>query len=311
LSIKEWFKFGLLSILWGSSFLWIKIIIAEVGPFTLVTIRVLLAVLGTLAIMLWRRPKWPGRAFLPVFLGLGLMNTALPFTLIAFSEQYISSGMASILNSTVPLFTIMIAPLFLRDDPFTVPKAVGLLVGFVGILILVSNQFNGGMNDQLIGIGAMLLAAFFYASASVFARRNTRGLSPEVQTMGQLFMGLIIITPAAVVIEAPLTLPQLPISWIALGWLGLLGTAIGTFLFYSLLNSIGPTRTTLVTFMFPLVGVLLGAVFLGELVVWQQVVGGGLIISGVWIVNQMKGAIQLPLAALRDRIILGNKHGRG
>jgi len=311
LSIREWFKFGVLSILWGSSFLWIKIAIAEIGPFTLVTFRVLLAVLGALVIVLWRRPALPGRSFLPVFLVLGLANTALPFTLISFSEQYISSGMASILNSTVPLFAIIIAPIFLRDDPFTMPKAAGLLVGFTGILILVSKQLDGGVNDQLIGIGAMLLAAFFYAASGVFARRKTQGLTPEVQTLGQLVMAVMIITPAAVVIESPFTPPRLPISWAALSWLGFLGTAAGTLIYYSLLHSVGPTRTMLVTYMFPLVGVLLGVVFLGEHVYWQQVVGGGLIISGVWIVNQMKGRLPMPPVALHDRIFPGNKPRRG
>jgi drug/metabolite transporter (DMT)-like permease len=308
LSTKEWLKFSLLSLLWGSSFLWIKIVIAEVGPFTLVAVRVLLAVVGSLVVVLIRRPSWPGRSFLPVFLVLGLINTALPFTLISFSEQYISSGMASILNGTVPLFTIMLAPLFLRDDPITLPKATGLLVGFMGVIVLVSNQFNDGINDQVIGIGAMLLAALSYASANVFARRKTKGLTPDVQTLGQMVMALFIIVPAAVTIEAPFTLPRLPISWIALGWLGLLGTAIGTLLYYSLLHAVGPTRTALVTFMFPLVGVLLGIIFLGEHVTWQQIIGGTLIISGIGVVNQMKGTVPIRLTTLRDKIFFGSKH---
>jgi drug/metabolite transporter (DMT)-like permease len=307
LSTKEWFKFGILSILWGSSFLWIKIALEEMGPVTLVSLRLLLAVLGTLVVVLFRRPAWPGRQFLLIFLVLGLFNSALPFTLISFSEQYISSGMASILNSTVPIFTIIIAPLFLRDDPFTRPKAIGLVVSFTGVIILMSNQFNGGINDHLIGIGAMLLASFFYAAAGVFARRKTNGLTPEVQTLGQMSMALFIITPAAFTIEAPFTLPHLPISWIALAWLGLLGTAIGTLIYYSLLHSIGPTRTLLATFTFPLVGVLLGIIVLGEQLTWQQLVGGGLIISGIGIVNQLKPVTQLRLTTLRDKIKQGNR----
>jgi drug/metabolite transporter (DMT)-like permease len=311
LSTKEWFKFGFLSIFWGSSFLWIKIVIGEIGPLTLVTFRVLLAALGALFIVLLRRPAWPNRKFLVVFLLLGLFNSALPFALISFSEQFISSGLAAMLNGTVPLFTIMIAPLFLRDDPFTLPKAAGLAVGFTGVVILVSNQINGGINDQLIGIGAMLLAALSYAGASVYARRATQGLTPEVQTIGQMVMALMIIAPAAAVIEAPFTLPRLPLSWIALSWLGFLGTATGTLIYYSLLHSVGPTRTMMVTFMFPLVGVLLGVIFLGEQVVWQQILGGSLIISGIVIVNQMKGSFAASFSMLHDKIILGNRDRRG
>jgi drug/metabolite transporter (DMT)-like permease len=311
LSTKEWFKFGILSILWGSSFLWIKIALAEVGPVTLVSLRLLLTVLGLLVVVIFRRPAWPGRQLLPIFLVLGLINSALPFTLISFSEQYISSGMAAILNSTVPLFTIMIAPLFLSDDPFTLPKATGLLIGFAGVIVLVSNQFNGGFTDQLIGMGAMLLASFCYAAGGVFARRKTQGLTPDVQTLGQMMMALFFIIPAAFIIEAPFTLPRLPISWIALGWLGLLSTAVGTLIFYSLLHSVGPTRTLLVTFMFPLVGVLLGILVLGEQLTWQQVIGGGLIISGIGIVNQLKPMTQLRLTTLRDKIKQGNRSRLG
>lgn len=311
MSIKEWTKFAVLSLLWGSSFLWIKIAIAETGPLTLVTLRVLLAVTGVLAIVFWRRPAWPGRSFIPVFLTLGLVNTALPFSLISFSEQYISSGMASILNSTVPLFAIIIAPIFLRDDPFTAPKAIGLVVGFAGIVILVSDHLGGGMNEQLVGIGAMLIAAFSYAASGVYARRKTQGLTPETQTLGQLVMALLIIAPAALTIEAPFSLPALPISWVALSWLGLLGTAAGTLIYYSLLHSIGPTRTMLVTYLFPLVGVALGAIFLGEHIAWQQTLGGGLIISGVWIVNQMKEPLRLLPSFLHDRIISSNKPHKG
>jgi drug/metabolite transporter (DMT)-like permease len=307
LSTKEWLKFIFLSLFWGASFLWIKIAIAEIGPVTLVAFRVLLAAVGTLAVIFIRRPSWPGRSYLPIFLVLGLINTVIPFTLISFSEQFISSGMAAILNSTVPLFTIVLAPLFLHDDPFTLPKATGLAVGFIGVIILVSNQFNGGINDQLLGIGAMLLAALSYAASGVYARRKTRGLRPEVQGAGQMVMALLIIMPVAFTVEAPFTIPRLPLTWLALSWLGLLGTAAGTLLYYSLLNAIGPTRTVLVTFMFPLVGVVLGIIFLGETLSWQQVVGGSLIISGIGIVNQMK-SITLPRPGLlRDKIIPGNK----
>jgi drug/metabolite transporter (DMT)-like permease len=134
----------------------------------------------------------------------------------------------------------------------------------------------------------MLLASFFYTVGGVFARSKTQGLTPEVQTLGQMTMALLLIVPAAFTIEAPFILPRLPISWIAIGWLGLLGTTVGTLIFYSLLHTIRPTRTLLVTFMFPLVGVLLGILVLGEQAIWQQVIGGGLIISGICIVNQIK-----------------------
>jgi len=183
LSIREWLKFILLGLIWGSSFLWIKIGVQELGPFTLVTLRVFFATLGLWLIARLRRASMPWRQVLPAFIVLGVLNMALPFVLISWSEQYISSGMAAILNSTVPLFTLLMAPLFLSDDPWTLPKGMGLLVGFLGVVVLMSNQVQGDLTRLKIGQFTMLLAAISYAAAAVYARRKVRGLTPEVQSL--------------------------------------------------------------------------------------------------------------------------------
>ncbi|MCX8025725.1 MAG: DMT family transporter, partial [Thermanaerothrix sp.] len=205
--------------------------------------------------------------------------------LISWSEQYISSGMAAILNSTVPLFTLLIAPLFLADDPWTLPKGLGLLVGFLGVIVLMANQVQGDLTRPKLGQLTMLLAAISYAAAAVYARRKVRGLTPDVQSLGQSLMATLIMLPLALTIETPFTLPHQPITWMAALWLGLMGSCVATLLYYSLLQSIGPTRTTLVTYIFPLVGVILGTIFLHEYPDWHLLAGGALIISGVAVVN--------------------------
>ena len=268
--------------------MWIKIGIQEMGPFTLVTLRVLFTMLGLLAVFAFKRPEWKFREYWKIFFLLGLFNIVTPFVLISWSEQHISSGLAAILNSTVPLFTIILAPLFLPDDQFSLPKVLGLAVGFVGVVVLMSNQLAGGLSWHFAGQITMLLAAMSYAASAVFARRMTQGLTPVAQALGQMTMAMLIIVPTAAVVESPFTLPRLPISWLSVAWLGLLGTCLGTLLFFSLLHSVGPTRTTLVSYLFPLVGVLLGVIILGEELDWRLAVGGVLIISGVVIVNQTK-----------------------
>jgi drug/metabolite transporter (DMT)-like permease len=137
---KHWFVFLLLGTIWSSSFLWIKIAVQEVGPMTLVAFRVLFGMLFGLAVVLIQRPALPRRLreWFPVLL-LGITNVAIPFFLISWGEQSIDSGVAAILDATVPLFTILLAHYALHDDKMTVPKVLGLLTGFAGVTVLMSS----------------------------------------------------------------------------------------------------------------------------------------------------------------------------
>lgn len=286
MKLKDWLAFAALGLAWGSSFLWIKIAVAEVGPFTLVALRLLFGVLGLLAVAGFKRPDWPVRG--PVWRSLvilGLINTAIPFVLISWGELYIDSAVAAVLNSTVPLFTMIVAHLFLSDDRLTAMRLFGLLIGFVGVVVLLLRDLEGGFSGSALGQGAVLLAAMFYAGSSVFARRNARGVSPIVHSLVPLVAAdaaLWLVTPFA---ETPLTLPALPLTWLAIAWLGLIGSCLAYLLYFYLLHSVGPTRTTLVTYVFPLVGVVLGVVFLNELLDWNLLVGGGLVVGSIAVVN--------------------------
>lgn len=286
---KDWLAFIALGTIWGSSFLWIKIAVQEIGPFLLVAFRLLFGVLGLLVVALYTRPKMPrGRRILLILTLIGFTNNAIPYVLISWGEQYIDSAVAAILNSTTPLFAMIFAHLYLKDDRLTASRLVGLLVGFVGILILVSRDLSSGTQFNLAGQLAVLLASILYAGTVVFARKTTQGISPIALALipligADLFMWVI--TP---MVESPLSLPTLPITWVAVVWLGLMGTCIAFLLYYYLLHSVGPTRTALVTYVFPLVGVILGVIFLGELLDWQLVVGGALVVGSIVVVNTRK-----------------------
>lgn len=276
-----------MGLVWGSSFLWIKLALAEVSPFVLVMFRTGFAFLGLVGVSFLLKTRIT-RKDLWKYLVLGLFNVAIPFVLISWAETHISSGMAAILNSTVPLFTIILAPLFLVEEKFTLRTLAGLILGFGGVVVLASNELGGSDSLGGLGILGMLTAAVFYAGSGIFARLMTRGMRPDAQAVGQMGAAFAFILPTTLLVDSPLHLPSLPLTLTALIWLGIMGSCLSTLVWFSLLNSVGPTRTSMTTYMFPLVGVLLGWIFLKEIPDWRLVVGGLLVIVAVVIVNTRK-----------------------
>ncbi len=256
------------------------------SPFTLVALRLVFASFGFLLFYWIKKPHIPKHLFLSLFLGLGLLNVVIPFLLISWSEQHISSGLASILNSTQPLFTILLAPLFVSEERITLPRVLGLILGFSGVIVLMSNRSAGQESGQyLFANFTMLLAALSYAGGAIYAKRKSKGLSTDIQAIGQNLAATLVIIPAALIVESPIQIPTLPLSWIAVVWMGLFSSFVASLLYFSLINSVGPTRTVLVTYLVALVGVLLGIIFLNEQPGWHLYVGGGLVIGGIIIVN--------------------------
>ncbi len=297
MKVKEWIAFAALGLIWGSSFLWIKIAVGETGPFTLVAFRLLFGALGLAAIMLLKRQPLPrDRRTWLAYGFMGLVNSALPFVLITWAEQYIDSSLASILNGTVPLFTIVIAHFWLQDEKITAGRLGGLLLGFVGIVVLVSRDldpavFSGALTGLgLLGQLAMLVAVISYATAITFSRRYLRNQPPVLQA------GLVVIIADALVwgvtpvVERPLNLPDTALAWFAIVWLGVLGSCVAYLLFFYLINAWGPTRASLVTYVFPVVGLVLGIIFLREPADWRLLAGSLLIVAALAVVNLKRAA---------------------
>lgn len=284
---RDWVIFWTLGLIWGSSFLWIKVALENVGPFTLVAWRLLIGVAGLAVVVAVRRPTFPRQRKVYAMLALlGLTNTALPFLLITWGEQSIDSAVASILNGTVPLFAMIIAHFALKDDRMTWARVAGLILGFVGVVVLMSGELEPGrLGAGGLGQLAVLLAAVLYAFSSVFARKNLHGLTPEVQAFVPLIVADVLIWTGAIAIEAPSLVPTTGLTWFALAWLGLLGSCVAYLLLFTLLHRVGPTRTTMVTYVFPVVGLVLGIVFLDEALTVQLVVGALMIVAGILVVN--------------------------
>jgi drug/metabolite transporter (DMT)-like permease len=259
--------------------------------------RLLFGTLGMVAVIALRRPSFPRTWRTWVALAvLGIINTALPFVLISWGEKSIDSAVAAVLNSTVPLFTLVIAHLFLHDEQITARKVVGLLIGFAGVLALMARDLRPeGLRIGALGQAAVLVAAVSYASASVFARRTMREISPLVQAFVPMAFADAVVWSIATQVGDPGRLPVLPITWVALLWLGLLGSCVAYLLYYHLLHSVGATRAVMVTYIFPVVGVALGVLFLDELADWHLLVGGLLVVASIAVVNwRPKVAIAAP-----------------
>jgi drug/metabolite transporter (DMT)-like permease len=285
LKLKHWLVFLLLGAIWSSSFMWIKIAIQEIGPITLVAFRVLFGLLFGVVVIYIQRIAWPRtlKEWTPLVV-LGIANIAIPFFLISWGEQSIDSAVASILNATTPLFTILIAHFLLQDDRMTTSKVLGLLMGFAGVVILMSKDMGTSLGS-VVGQFAIVLASAFYAGGAVYARRTTHDMPGILRSAGPLVPATIIMWLTMFVAESPVKFPVLGITWISLLFLGVLGSGFAFVLSYYLLHEIGPTRTSMVTYLFPLGGVLLGVLFLDEQLSWQLVVGAVLIVLSLIVAN--------------------------
>jgi drug/metabolite transporter (DMT)-like permease len=286
LKTKHWIAFITLGIIWSSSFLWIKIGVQEVGPMALVAFRMLFGVLIAAAIALYQKDAWPRDwKTWGIYAILGPTSLAIPIFLISWGEQTIDSAVAAILNATVPLFTLIIAHFYLHDDKMTLQKVVGLLIGFAGIVILLSKDLFVSAHNSALGQAAVILASLFYAGSAVWARKVTQHVQGAVRAAAPLLTAAIFMWMIGPVAEVPFKVPALPITWVAALWLGILGSGIAMILNYYLLHEIGPTRTTMVTYVFPPGGVILGVIFLNEELSWQLFAGAVLIIASLAVVN--------------------------
>ena len=285
MKLKHWLVFILLGAIWSSSFMWIKIAVEEVGPIMLVAFRTLFGLLFGIVVISLQRISWPRtlKEWIPLLV-LGIANIAIPFFLISWGEQSIDSAVASILNATVPLFTILIAHYLLHDDKITVPKVLGLLLGFAGVVILMSKDIGASLGSVL-GQLAVVLASLFYAGGGVYARKTTQEMPGIMRSAGPLLPATVVMWLTMFVVGSPVKFPQLGITWIALLFLGVLGSGFAFVLSYYLLHEIGPTRTSMVTYLFPLGGVVLGVAFLNEDLSWQLGVGAVLIVLSLIVAN--------------------------
>jgi drug/metabolite transporter (DMT)-like permease len=274
----------LLGVLWGASCIFIMVAVPEVGPLTLMGLRVGLAASALILYAVLARRQLGLRGRWRQFLFLGAVNSALPFTLIAFAEIQLTASLASILNSTTVLFSAVVSAIWL-GTPITVQKVIGVVTGLIGVAALVGWDPIPLNLPVLVSVGAMLLASLSYALGANYVKRNFSGVPPLGMAIGQQTAATgILIVPATV--AAPVSSPSDVVIVCVLG-LAVFSTAAAYLLYFRLIENVGPTSTVTVTFLVPVFGMLFGVVLLGEPFGWGTLAGLGIILLSVALVTGM------------------------
>jgi drug/metabolite transporter (DMT)-like permease len=284
MGLSEWVLLLILSMLWGGSFFFVGVAVDELPPFTIVALRVGVAALALLAIAFAMNLSLPRNGHtMAAFLAMALLNNAIPFSLIVWSQTVLASGLAAILNATTPLFALLVAHVSTIDEKVNRARGIGLAVGFAGVVVLVGPQALDGLGSSLLAQFACLAASLSYAFAGVFGRRFHRlGVPPLVAAAGQLAAATILLVPLAIVVDTPwrLALPSTSVI-AAIAALAVLSTAIAYLLYFRILASAGATNLLLVTFLIPLSAAVLGTAFLGERFEFSHGAGMALIGAGL------------------------------
>ncbi|GIV98257.1 MAG: ABC transporter permease [Herpetosiphonaceae bacterium] len=268
----------LLALIWGTSFLFIKIGVETIPPPVFVGLRLALATIiiyGFLWIKQVALPRdWRTWVNLAI---LGLFNTAFPYTLFSWGEQSIPSGLAAIYNATTPLWTVILAQLWVREERLTPLRTAGVVLGFGGVVWLVSDDLQNVLSASFLGQMACIGASASCAIAVLFARRKLGRLPALTQVFGQICTGTLWLLPLILISTDVSTLRPSLDSLMALLALSILGTAVGLLLFFALLQRVGATRSAQVTYLLPIFGLFWGWLILGE-TIDSQMVGGLLVI---------------------------------
>jgi drug/metabolite transporter (DMT)-like permease len=280
----EWGMLLALSLVWGGSFFFVGVAVRELPPLTIVALRVSLA-----ALILWACAPALGlviprrREVVIALLGMGLMNNVIPFCLIVWGQTQLASGLASILNATTPLFTVVAGHFLSRDERMTPLRAMGALCGLLGVAALVGPTLVEGLGGGVMAELAILGAATSYALASLFGRRFRRlGLSPIATATGQVTASSLLLVPIALLVDRPWTLPLPGVATCAaIAGIASLSTSLAYILYFRILAGAGATNVVLVTLLAPVSSILLGAIFLRERLEPRHFVGLALIAIGL------------------------------
>lgn len=270
-----------LATLWGASYTFIKIGIETIPPVTLIAARTLIAGTLLLAVLRWRGLSLPrDAATWRRFLFQACLNSVVPFTMIAWAEQTIDAGIASILNATTPIFAFLMTALITRHEAVTARKLVGIVAGMTGISLIIGMEAFGGLGQQLLPQLAVVLATVCYAGAAIFGR-GFKGLDPMMPAAGSLIAGAALLIPVSLVVDRPWTLAPSAESLLALVGLAVFSTALAFAIYFRLIQTLGSVGATAQAYLRVPIGVAIGALFLGERLSDTAWIGLGCVIVGV------------------------------
>ena len=299
---RDWSLLAVLSVLWGGSFFFNGVVLRELPPLTVVLLRVALAALILLPVL------WAYRIGLPLtlagwkpFFAIALLNNVLPFSLIVTAQTYISSGLASILNATTPLFTVLVMAAA-GDEKLRASRVAGVVIGLIGVAIL-HGQHLGFSSGQGLGILLCLAGAFSYGLSALYARRKLSDSPPLATATCQMLASTLMMMVVAGVVERPWQLPMPSVTtWLALAGLAALSTALAYIVFFQILRRSGSTNVMLVTLLIPVTAILLGYLLLGETMTLAEITGALVIGSALLVIDGrvfsfVRGAVSTPKAS--------------
>src|SRR6195256_4642892 len=281
----DWSLLGVLSILWGGSFFFVAVSLQERPPLTIVFLRVALAAIILLPVLWIYRIRVPtGLAGWQPFFALALLNNVVPFSLIVMGQTYIPTGLASVLNATTPLFTVLVMAAA-GDEKLHARRVAGVIVGLIGVIILHGQSLDLEAG-QSVGILLCLAAAFFYGLAALFARRKFLNSPPLATAAFQLTASSLVMAVVAAAVERPWQRPVPGVAtWLAIVGSAALSTALAYIIFFRILRRAGSTNVMLVTLLIPVTAILLGYLVLGEAISLREIVGAVVIGSALLIID--------------------------
>ena len=276
----------LLCCIWGSTWLFIKLGLADLPPLTFAGIRFVIASIILIALIRLRRVPFPTERGDWVLLAIsGVLSFSLNYGFVFWGEQYISSGLAAVLQSTIPAFGLIIAHYYLPSERLTGMKIFGVVMGVAGVSVIFSNQLEVAGPRALWGSAGVVLGAFCAAYANVLVKAHRRKLDPSVIALGQMAFGLVPLLAIGIPLEGnPLHFHWTPLAFVALFYLALVGTVVAFIAYYWLVHHMDVTNTMLIALVTPVVAVVLGMLVLHEKLMWRTLFGGAMIISGIGLI---------------------------
>jgi len=292
---SDWLLLLALGFMWGTSYVFIKLGVQTLETFTLIAFRLGIGFLVLATVVALAREPLPRNPWTYLHLVvMAVINIVIPFTLITFAEQSVESALAAILNGAVPLVVIVLAALVFHDEPITVNRLLGLVVGYADVIVLVSRGLTGGTDDAaFVGELALLGSTVAYGFGAVYARRYVRGLRPMIPALFQVTFAFLIVSALALALERPLSVAWTADAVLAVLWLGVLGSGLAYLVFFRLIARVGATRTSLVAYLLPVYGIIAGILMFNEQIDTRVLVGTGLVFGGVALVNSRRGERRL------------------
>lgn len=283
---RDWLALIVLALMWGTSYAFIKLGVQTLPTFTLIATRLFIGFVFLATVVVVAREPLPRNPRIYMhLLVMAVVNIVIPFYLITTAERSVDSAIAAIINGAVPLVVILLAALVLHDEPITLGRLLGLLVGYAGVIIIVSPGLAKSTGSEVTGELALVGSTISYGIGAVYSRRNMRGLRPMIPAVFQVGFAFLMVSALALINEKPFEVAWNGDALLAVAWLGVFGSGAAYLLNFRLLSRIGATRTSILAYFLPVIGIVSGAIMFQEKIDPVVLAGTALVLGGIALVN--------------------------